>query len=312
MPLEELIFHVNICTTSWYPLKVGIVFGFLFLVYSAWSAREDALFWKCVSLGKEGKQGWWNRVCLWLPLCWGPMVSYACHHVCHHGNWFPRASAWSWFGLVLKSPCSFAVWRAVIHVVEAVLLWLTWEDSRCKADPGSATACGSCEVPGRVLPERVICPHRPFSFQSDTTTVRSSRTTLAHQSLQLPPSDSSWAYLFLGVESLGVKINVGSPTGNGQLDYSRQYVTGTHAAWQERSQSTSNACGVPGHLQKDGRGRHPAHVAIAGPPRDKANASVEKGKLFRLGFLNLLKPCCNLGYSWFLMDVSTCHKFLVQ
>lgn len=202
MPLEELIFHVNICTTSWYPLKVGIVFGFLFLLYSAWSAWEDTLFWKCVSLGKEGKQGWWNRVCLWLPLCWGLMVSYSCHHVCHHGNWFPRASAWSWFGLVLKSPCSFAVWHAVIHLVEAVLLWLMWKDSRCKADPGSATACGSCEVPGRVLPERVICPHRPFSFQSDTTTVRSSRTTLAHQSYLT--AASVWQLLSVFISRSGV------------------------------------------------------------------------------------------------------------
>ena len=164
MPLEELIFHVNICTTSWYLLKVGIAFGFLFLFQSACSAQADTLFWQCVYLGKEGKQVWRNRVCLQLPLYWGLMVSYSWGHLCHHGNWFPRASAWSWFGLVLKSPCFFTIWRAAIHLVEAVLLWLTWRDSHSKTDPGSATACGSCEVPGRVLPERVIYLHRPFSF----------------------------------------------------------------------------------------------------------------------------------------------------
>lgn len=94
---------------------------------------------------------------------------------------FPsRASAWSWLGLVLTNPCSFAVWHAVPHLVES--LWLMWRDSHCKTVSGSVTACGGCEVPVKVLPECVMYLLGPFSFQSDITPICSSRTMLACQS----------------------------------------------------------------------------------------------------------------------------------
>jgi len=94
--------------------------------------------------------------------------------------------------------------------------------------------------------------------------------------IQLPPSDSSRVYLSRGAESLGAQINVGSPAQNGQFDDVRQHITGLRAAWQERCLGTSNACGVPGHLEQDGQGQHPVRAAVAGAPGDRANTAMQK------------------------------------
>lgn len=101
---------------------------------------------------------------------------------------------------------------------------------------------------------------------------------------------SIWVYLLLGVESLGMETNAGFLLGNGQLFYVHWFAPGTPTAWQDCCQSTSKAC------------RMALEIRQMLPKRNGSSS----------GFLNLLKPCCSLGCSWFLMDVSTSNKFLVQ
>lgn len=202
-------------------------------------------------------------------LYWGPMVSCSWGQTCHHGNWFHRASAWSWFGLVLTSPCSFAVWHAAAHLVES--LWLTWRDSHCRTGLASLLLVVAVRyLPGSYL--NVWCTYSGLFLSRVTLLLFAQAGQCLHVSYVTAASIRQLLrVLSLGEESLGVKINAGAPEGDGQLGHVHQYVSGTRAARQECCQSTSNACGVPGHVHQDGRGQQPVQTAgaTAAAPRER-------------------------------------------
>lgn len=132
---------------------------------------KRTLFWQCVFLGKEGKQGWWNRVCLWLSFYWGLKVLHSWGCGCQCGNWF-----FIWAGLEKSLVlhyllCSNASGGSSIAIADM--------DSQGKINPGSSMVYGSCDICGKVLPDHVIYLPRPFSFQSD---ICLTRAILAYQS----------------------------------------------------------------------------------------------------------------------------------
>lgn len=185
-------------------------------------------------------------------------------------SWGPRVPPWN---LVPQSLCLISIWAGLEKssllcylacsnasaTVEAGLLWLTQRDSRSKADPGSATAGGSREVPGKVLPGRVMYLPRPFSFQSDITTVRSRRTTLTHQSCVT--AASTWQLLRVFISRSGV------PGSEGKCWLS----CGERAVGSRPSERHWPACRCAGRLpehQQRRRGPWASRTAGAGVQRE--------------------------------------------
>lgn len=199
--------------------------------------------------------------------------------------------------MVPQSCCLLLIWAGL---EESLLLCFSLEQDYYGEHGGTATvrlillhpSWGSAGGPGRIPPGCVKHLQRLFSFQGDTRAVCTSK---------------------LGQFRLCVFIAGSGVTGDGDKGWlsSGEWAVvshplaspGTHTAWQECCQGTSKACRMA---------RAASHAAVAGGPGHKANASTENWKLFRLGFLHLLKPSCSLGCSWFLMGVSTSNKFLVQ
>lgn len=207
--------------------------------------------------------------------------------------------------LVPQSCCLVLIWADLEESLllscsacrcTSLLLWIAWRDSHCEADAGSIPGWGST---GSYLDVWNTFPGLSLSRVTPALCAQAGQHLHIRAVLELPPS--AWFYCWEWShwewrQMLAFLWGMGS------------YFTSI-SLFLAHEQLGRNAARAPG-MPAGWPGQPPMPAAIAGG--HKANASMENWKLFRLGFLNLLKTCCSLCCSWFLMDISTSNKFLVQ